>query len=195
MMKLIVLFNLAISANAWAIDQGDIRLSGLVGNTTLLGDVGSGGQNAIGYGGGFSYLIADDLAFNILYSTSSHKNDVSHSDLALGVDYYTGGDDVMAIYISGGLGFLSNKIEAAKVASLSNSSLTSVSDVTGSGMALFLGAGVDFAMGKAMNFGMRFKYNKAFEATETINTVEIKTMQDSIDVLAVMSFVLPSKGW
>ncbi|MDZ4661186.1 MAG: hypothetical protein SGJ18_06150 [Pseudomonadota bacterium] len=191
-LALSVLF-LSIGANA--IDQGDFRLSGLVGNTSLLGDVGNGGQNAIGYGGGFSYLIADDMAFNILYSESSHKNDVNHSDLSLGVDYYTGGDDIMAIYISGGLGFLSNKIEAVKVAALTGSSVASVSDVTGSGMAIFLGTGVDFAVGKAMNFGMRFKYNKAFEATETVNNVEIKTMQDSVDVLAVISFVMPSKGW
>lgn len=195
MKKLIIGLILSLSSQSWAIDQGDVRVAGLIGNTALLGDVGSGGQNAVGYGGGFTYLIADDLSFNLLYFASSHQNDVDHSDFSLGIDYYTGGDDVMAIYVSGGLGFLSNKIKAEKVASLSGSSVASVSDVTGNGMALYLGAGVDFSVANSALFGLRFKYNKAFEATETVNNTEIKTMQDSVDVLAVIAFVLPSKGW
>jgi len=176
----IVLLSLLAGTSSHAIDQGDMRLSVLGGNIALLGDVTSGGQNKIGFGGSFSYLVSDDMAFDIGYVSSSHTN-VSHSNVTLGVDYYTGGDETNVFYVSGGIGFINNKLETPAI--------------TGSGMSLYLGGGVDFQIRKNFLFGLQFKYNKAFEATDTVAGQEIKTVQDTIMVLAKLAFVLPSETW
>ncbi len=169
------------SVSAFAIDEGDIRVGVIGGNISALGDIGNNGQNALGGGAIFSYLIASDLAFNLSYLLSSHDGTykLKHSDLSVGVDYYTGGDGTVAYYVSGGAGLLSNKLTYL------------ATDYSASAMALYLGGGLDFQVRSNFLFGLKFKYNKAFDATTT--GVPFKTVQDTINVLATVSLVFGAK--
>ncbi len=177
MRLLVTVLFVAFSSITFAMDEGDVRLGVVGGNVSLLGDVGSGGQNSLGAGGIFGYQLMDDIVFNIIYLKSDHTNiGVKHSDLSLGVDYYTGGDGTIAYYVSGGAALLSN-----------NFSATPAND--SSAMGLYLGAGIDFQVRPQFMFGLKFKYNKAFEAKVGTTT----TVQDSIDVLAAVEFVLGKK--
>lgn len=166
------------SSFTFAMDEGDLRFGVVGGNVSLLGTVGSGGQNSLGTGGIFAYQIANDIVFNLIYLKSDHTNiGLKHSDLSLGVDFYTGGDGTAAYYISGGAALLSNNFSA-------------VPADDASAMGLYLGGGIDFQVRPQFLIGLKFKYNKAFEAK---NAAGSPTVQDSVDVLAVAEFVLGKK--
>ncbi|OQW54653.1 MAG: hypothetical protein A4S09_05715 [Proteobacteria bacterium SG_bin7] len=177
MRSLLSLLVFVASINSFAIDEGDVRFGLMGGNVSLLGDVGSGGQNSLGVGGIFGYQILNDIVFNVMYLSSDHKNiNIKHTDLSVGVDYYTGGDGTVAHYVSGGAGMLSNNF-------------TLTPNLDSSAMALYLGAGIDFQVGSNFLFGLKFKYNKAFDA----KVGNIATVQDSVNVMAVAEFVLGKK--
>ncbi len=167
-----------ISTSAFAIDEGDIRVGVIGGNNNLLGDVGDGGHNTLSTGAIFAYQLLDDIAFNVIYLTSKHEFIAvqKHTNLSLGVDYYTGGDGTIAYHLSGG------------ACTISNSFTTSSFD--GNAMCLYAGGGIDFQIQSNFLFGLKAKYNKAFETTGPTGA---KNVQDSIDVFAAVEFVFGKK--
>lgn len=177
MRSLFFLLALLLNQPVFAMDEGDIRLGVLGGNNSLLSSVGNGGDNVLSTGAIVAYQMLDDIVFNLTYLTSNHTNiGVKHSNLSLGLDYYTGGDGTIAFYVSGGAALLNNKRTNATY--------------DGSAMGVFVGGGMDFQVNSKFLFGLKARYNKAFETAAADGT---KTVQDSVDVLAAVQFVLGKK--
>lgn len=178
MRSLLGLLVLVTSINSFAIDEGDVRFGVVGGNNNLLGAVGDGGHNVLATGGTFNYQFLNDIALNVTYLTSKHEFIAveKHSNLSLGVDYYLGGDGTMAYHVSGGACLITNNFR--------------VNTEDGSAMGIYAGGGIDFQIHPRFLFGLKAKYNKAFESKGPSGSPNV---QDSIDVLAVAELVLGKK--
>lgn len=157
-----------VPATASALEPGRFQLGVSAGQVGLLGDPGSGGANALGYGllGGFQ--LDDRLALNIQFIRSSHTR-VNHSALSVGGDFYVGDYTAAYPHISAGMSFISNEFKNG--------------DVSGNAAAIYIGGGLDFELKRNLVLGPEFRYQKAFEASGKLNNQDIHTVQDSYNVM------------
>lgn len=174
-------FTLAVffsaSPSALAMLEGQYSLGVLGGQVGLTGDVADvdkGGGLGLGFVAGYS--VTDDLFFNLQY----HQADlgkVKHSVFAVGGDFFLDGPEAMRPYVAAGLGLLSNTIDFGM------SGLQKL-EPSSQAFALYLGAGFDFQLTRAMSFGLQGRYHFAFEAEESVEGETRPIVQNTYSVMA-----------
>ncbi len=182
---LLVLSSLGFSTRAFAVDEGDVRLGVMAGHVGLMGDVASGRSNSLGYGAVFGYASSDQMIFELGYLQSAHDN-LTHSEMLVGLNYYLGSYDALYPQITGGVSFLSNKFR-------DTTNPIPNTDISSNGFGLYFGGGIDFEMGSHLLAGIQGRYNKAFDTTVTLaNGSSVKAIQDNITVMLRVIFTLGS---
>lgn len=160
---------------AHAFEPGRFKLGALGGQVGLMGDPGSNGANALGFGvlGGFQ--LDESLALNIQYTTSSHSR-VDHHDISVGGDYYLGDYTNAYPHLTAGMSFITNKFKDG--------------DVSGNAAAIYVGGGLDFELRRDLTLGPQLRYQKAFEASGKLNNQDVKTVQDSYTLMIRLIYLM-----
>lgn len=163
---------LIISTNAFA--EGPtadkFTLGAVVGNVALSEDAGQS-KNAIGVGGVFGYSIEDELSFEMMYMQSSH-DDLDHSDINLGVQYYFNSYEPFYFGLTGGVAFVTNE----------------VGTVDDTAFGLFIGAGADVFTKRNLMIGLQARYYSMFGSDVTVGSSKVTLVDDFTTVMARVLF-------
>lgn len=170
---------LIFSSTIWA---ANVQVGLLAGNIGLLGSVVESNSNSIGIGATAGYSASDDIALTFTYLGSQHGS-VNHNEIGLGADFYLSSYDIVYPFLSAGLNFINNSFKDLRLSA--------------SGTGIFFGAGVEFKLGVNIRAGILGRYTKAFESTDFYQGVEIKTVQDSMNVLLKVAYQFgkADSGW
>jgi hypothetical protein len=149
----------------------------LFGNVALGNDNSAApaiSKNSIGFGGLFGYSLEDELSFEFAYMKSSH-DDLDHSDLSLGVEYYFNSYEPFYYGLTGGVSFTKNEISG-----------TVSGDDTAFG--LFVGIGADVFTKRGMVVGLQARYYDMFSSDKNIGGTKYNLVDNYYTILARVLF-------
>ncbi len=173
----IVIAGLWMGSTGHAIQEKDYRIGLLAGDLMPQGSMSTIGHG-IAYGAQLGYMFNDDLAFEFGYvSTSSIKGLVTSNE-QFQINYYY--KSFQSIYLSllGNMTLVQNKLTYG------------TEDLTGGGVALGVGTGIDFDIGKNFVAGFFFIYNHATPVKVTAtNGDEVKVVETSQVLMTRVAFV------
>ncbi len=179
-MKLIgIILSLILVQSAKAdINEGDMRLGLTGGHVGLLSDVGDRAGNALGFGAFANYTVTSEMQFELAYLSSGHTN-LRHNDISAGVNIFFNSYDAAYFAFLTGVDFIGHDVNYA--------------NATSSGMALYVGLGVDFELNKHFSAGLYGKYHHAFETSVTNSAGQsVKAIQSYVDVLVRLAYIIPN---
>jgi hypothetical protein len=154
------------------------KLGAVVGNVALSNSGTGISKNAIGLGGVLGYSIEDELSFEMTYLKSSH-DDLAHTDLSLGVEYYFNSYEPFYYGLTGGVSFTKNKLDKT-------SPTVAKGDDTAFG--LFVGIGADVFTKRGMILGLQARYYDMFGSDKDIGGTKYNLVDNYYTILARVLF-------
>ena len=141
-----------------------LRVGLLLNQVSLLGDPGSSGANAVGWGLEATYRIEPALAVAGRYVMSGHSN-VDHKEVNVGLEYSIGEYEGALPYATAGLAFHDNKLKSI--------------DRSGEAFGVYLGLGADFKIVDRLYLAPEVRYTKVFPSKVEVGGRTVETVADS----------------
>ena len=160
---------------AQAVAEGEFRTGLLAGDFSPMGGLSDAGHS-LGYGLHFGYMFTDDMVFEVDYLSSS-SDDLSHTNLSILVNYYYSTHKSIYFNMVGGLALIQNSVK------------TTTKTLSGDGVGIAFGGGLDFDLSQKFIAGFQLRYNFAMASTDDSVTPEITTVDSFMTLLARISYV------